>query len=43
MENVYSVIGLGPASLTRPSQGTWRAAYAPVSPSAAAPDITTTA
>jgi hypothetical protein len=43
MENVYSVIGLGPASLTRPSQGTWRAAYAPVSPSAAAPDITTSA
>ncbi|MGO8872622.1 MAG: N,N-dimethylformamidase beta subunit family domain-containing protein [Acidimicrobiales bacterium] len=43
MENVYSVIGLGPASLTRPSQGTWRAAYAPGSASAVAPDVTTTA
>ena len=26
-ENLYGVIALGPASATRPSQGTWRAAY----------------
>jgi hypothetical protein len=29
MQNVYSVIGSGPASLTHPSHGNWRAAYAP--------------
>jgi hypothetical protein len=38
MENLYSVIGTGPASITRPSQGTWAAAYAPGSPSSAAPN-----
>jgi hypothetical protein len=38
MENVYSVIGSGPASSTRPSQGTWAAVYAPGSPSSAAPN-----
>ncbi len=27
MENVYSVLGAGPASATHPSTGTWRAAY----------------
>lgn len=27
MENLYSVIGMGPASSTQPSQGTWQAAY----------------
>ena len=37
MENVYSVIGLGPASRTQPSRGNWSAVYAPGSPSAAAP------
>ena len=37
MVNLYSVIGLGPASLTRPSQGNWRTVYAPGSPSSAAP------
>jgi hypothetical protein len=29
MENLYSVIAAGPASLIQPSQGTWRAAYGP--------------
>ncbi len=38
MENVYSVIGIGPAGATRPSQGTWTAAYSPGSPSAGAPN-----
>jgi len=38
MVNLYSVIGLGPASLTRPSQGNWRTVYAPGSPSSAAPN-----
>ena len=38
MENLYSVIGTGPASATRPSQGTWAAAYAPGSPSSGAPN-----
>jgi hypothetical protein len=27
MENLYAVIGMGPASLTQPSQGTWQAVY----------------
>jgi hypothetical protein len=36
MQNLYSVIGMGPASLTRPSQGNWRSVYAPGSPSGAA-------
>ena len=38
MLNVYSVIGLGPASLTRPSQGNWRTVYAAGTPSSAAPN-----
>ena len=38
MQNVYSVIGSGPASLTHPSQGNWRLTYAPGSPSAKAPN-----
>ena len=38
MENVYSVIGSGPASLSRPSQGNWRAVYAPGSVSSIAPN-----
>jgi hypothetical protein len=38
MLNLYSVIGMGPASLTRPSQGNWRTAYATGSPSSAAPN-----
>ena len=38
MQNLYAVIGMGPASLTRPSQGNWQSIYAPGSPSSAAPD-----
>jgi hypothetical protein len=38
MMNLYSVIGMGPASLTRPSQGNWRTIYAPGSTSTAAPN-----
>jgi len=38
MQNLYSVIGMGPASLTRASQGNWRGIYAPGSPSNAAPN-----
>ena len=38
MQNLYSVIGMGPASLTRPSQGNWQSIYAPGSPSSAAPN-----
>ena len=38
MRNLYAVIGMGPASLTRPSQGNWQSIYAPGSPSSAAPD-----
>ncbi len=37
MENVYSVIGAGPASITHPSTGTWRAVYTPGSTSSRAP------
>jgi hypothetical protein len=37
MENLYAVIGMGPACLTRPSQGNWRTIYTPGSPSTAAP------
>jgi hypothetical protein len=37
MENVYSVIGMGPASITRPSRGNWSAVYTPGSPSSRAP------
>ncbi len=43
MENVYSVIGMGPASITHPSSGTWQAAYPPGSTSARAPVGDTTA
>ncbi len=38
MENVYSVIGGGPASVSHPSQGNWATTYAAGSPSRAAPD-----
>jgi hypothetical protein len=38
MKNLYAVIGMGPASLTRPSQGNWQSIYAPGSTSSAAPD-----
>ena len=38
MENVYSVIGGGPASVSHPSQGNWTATYAAGSPSSAAPN-----
>ena len=38
MENVYSVIGGGPASLTQPSQGNWATTYSAGSPSSAAPN-----
>ncbi len=38
MENVYSVVGGGPASLSHPSQGNWTATYAPGSPSSDAPN-----
>jgi len=38
MQNLYSVIGMGPASLTRPSQGNWRGIYTPGSPSSKAPN-----
>jgi hypothetical protein len=43
MENVYSAIAFGPASLTRPSQGSWRYAYNPGVPAPGAPGGTTTA
>ena len=43
MENVYSAIAFGPASLTRPSQGTWRYAYNPGVPAPGAAPGTTTA
>jgi hypothetical protein len=43
MENLYTVIGSGPASLTHPSNGTWRSVYTPGSPSSAAPNITNSA
>ena len=38
MENVYSVIGSGPASLSHPSQGNWTASYMAGSPSSSAPN-----
>jgi hypothetical protein len=38
MQNLYAVIGLGPASISQPSQGNWRTVYAPGSPSSAAPN-----
>ncbi len=43
MVNVYSVIGMGPASITHPSSGTWRAAYPAGSVSALAAASDTTA
>ena len=43
MENVYSVIGMGPAGVTHPSSGTWRAAYPAGSVSALAAGSNTTA
>jgi hypothetical protein len=38
MENLYSVVGAGPAGAIQPSQGTWRAVYTPGSPSLNAPN-----
>jgi hypothetical protein len=38
MENVYSVLGTGPAALTHPSQGNWRSIYTPGSASVNAPN-----
>ena len=38
MENVYSVLGTGPAGLSHPSQGNWRAIYTPGSVSVKAPN-----
>jgi hypothetical protein len=38
MENVYSVIGAGPADATRPSGGNWNTVYAAGSPSSQAPN-----
>jgi hypothetical protein len=38
MQNLYAVIGLGPASISQPSQGNWRTVYSPGSPSSAAPN-----
>ncbi len=43
MKNLYTVIGSGPADLTRPSQGNWRTIYAPGSPSSAAPNTVNSA
>jgi hypothetical protein len=43
MENIYSVVGRGPASTTQPSQGNWTAAYAAGSASSAAPDTSNAA
>jgi hypothetical protein len=43
MENLYSVIGSGPASHTRPSRGNWSAIYTPGSASIAAPNPTNSA
>lgn len=40
MENLYSVIGRGPASATQPSQGNWRQTYAGSSVTQGAPAIT---
>jgi hypothetical protein len=38
MENLYAVIGTGPASTTQPSRGNWRTIYTPGSASSAAPN-----
>jgi hypothetical protein len=43
MENVYSVLGSGPASATHPSRGNWSAVYSPGSASIAAPNPTNSA
>jgi hypothetical protein len=37
VENLYSVIAIGPAAATRPSQGTWQASYGPGSAGIKAP------
>jgi hypothetical protein len=39
MENLYSVIGMGPASVTQPSQGNWQAVYGSGSSSIKGPTI----
>ncbi len=38
MENIYSVLGTGPAGLSHPSQGNWRTIYTPGSVSINAPN-----
>ncbi len=43
MENVYSVLGSGPASVFNASQGNWNQVYTPGSRSATAPNISTSA
>jgi len=43
MENLYATIGMGPASISRPSQGNWSSVYTPGSPSRAAPAPTNSA
>lgn len=43
MENVYSVLGSGPASATHPSQGNWNIAYGRGSTSLAPPNPTNSA
>jgi hypothetical protein len=43
MQNLYAVIGPGPASVTQPSQGNWRTVYTPGSPLTAAPDTVNSA
>lgn len=43
MENVYSVLGSGPASASHPSQGNWSRVYSPGSPSLAAPSVNNSA
>ncbi|MGH9080195.1 MAG: N,N-dimethylformamidase beta subunit family domain-containing protein, partial [Acidimicrobiales bacterium] len=43
MENVYSVLGSGPASISNPSRGNWNTVYAAGSASVAAPNPTNSA
>ena len=42
-ENLYQVIGSGPASYTHPSSGTWKTVYTPGSRSSAAPSTVNSA
>lgn len=43
MENLYSVIAMGPAGLTRPSQGNWQAVYSGGAGTVASPPVSNTA